>query len=118
MKPLEHYKGLLEKEEATLRGELMQIAVWNEETGMYEAIPEIPEPSVIGEDEAADRTEVWDERTSLVATLGARLIDVENALEKIEEKAFGICEMCNQPIEGERLDANCAARTCMTHINE
>lgn len=117
MKPLAHYQTLLATEESTIKDELFTIAVWNEETGMYEAIPSQPENAVTDFDETADRMEDFEERTARVATLGARLVDIENALEKIAEATFGFCETCKQPIEDERLDANAAARTCMTHMH-
>lgn len=117
MKPLAHYQTLLERESNTIKDELLNIAVWNEETGMYEAIPEQAENAVTDFDETADRMEEFEERSARVATLGARLVDIENALEKITEATFGACEICRQPIEDERLDANPAARTCMTHMN-
>jgi RNA polymerase-binding transcription factor DksA len=45
-------------------------------------------------------------------TLEKRLADVENALNKIDGGSYGICEVCGNKIEEDRLEANPAARTC------
>lgn len=41
------------------------------------------------------------------------LKDVENALEKIKKGTFGICEMCDDIIDVERLKAKPHARYCI-----
>lgn len=66
--------------------------------------------------EAADKLEELDERGEEVTGLSARLADVRQALEHIETGTYGVCEVCNQAIEEERLEANPAARTCMAHL--
>ena len=43
-----------------------------------------------------------------------RLIhDVQSALAKIEERAYGLCERCEEPIPRKRLDAVPWARLCV-----
>lgn len=48
------------------------------------------------------------------------LNEIELALDKIKVGAFGICEMCEEPIARERLDVKNFARFCITcrEINE
>lgn len=41
------------------------------------------------------------------------IIDIDNALEKIESHRFGICEVDHQPISKERLDAIPWTRYCI-----
>jgi len=72
-----------------------------------------PDPNV-----AADRVEEWDERRALVATLETRYNNVTRALKKIEEGAYGVCEISGEEIESDRLDANPSARTCKAHLEE
>ena len=43
---------------------------------------------------------------------------LQNALEKIKNGTFGNCEICNTPIEVDRLMVNAAARTCKTHLDD
>ncbi len=71
--------------------------------------------------EEADPTDVADNieelatNVSLVEELERRLHDVENALEKMEKGAYGICEVGGEKITIERLKANPSARTCIEH---
>ena len=48
------------------------------------------------------------------------LNEIELALDKIKNKTFGICEMCEDPIGGARLEVKNFARFCITcrEINE
>jgi RNA polymerase-binding transcription factor DksA len=48
--------------------------------------------------------------------LEGRRTDVKEALDKIEEGRFGICEECGEKIEEDRLEANPSARTCKAHM--
>jgi RNA polymerase-binding transcription factor DksA len=43
----------------------------------------------------------------------AELADVENALDKIEDGTYGICENCNEAIPRARLKALPFARLCI-----
>jgi len=42
------------------------------------------------------------------------LKDIDNALDKIANKAYGICEECDEKINEKRLEANPVARYCIT----
>ena len=69
------------------------------------------------DNDAADRFEDFEERTSMLNTLQARLTDIKDALAKIENGTYGKCEVCGKPIEKDRLLANPAARTNKEHMN-
>lgn len=43
------------------------------------------------------------------------LEEVDAALQRVAEGTFGICPVCRQPIDPERLDARPTARTCVHH---
>lgn len=113
----EHFKGKLEEEQALIVKELGEIAVegadglWSAKDPQMDVMSPAAEPN-----EAADKLEELDERGEEVTTLSARLADVRQALEHIETGTYGVCEVCNQAIEQERLEANPAARTCMAHM--
>lgn len=47
--------------------------------------------------------------------LELRLREVNNALERMENKTYGICEVCKKEIDIERLKANPAASTDIEH---
>ena len=113
-----HFKEKLLAEKATLESELGGIALFNTETNLWEATPDQDMMGEIDDNDAADRFEDFEERSSMVGTLQARLIDVNHALGKIEKgKGYGICEVSGETIETARLEANPAARTCKGHIN-
>ncbi len=65
----------------------------------------------------ADRFEDFEEKSSEMNALEARLKDVNDALKKIDDGAYGKCEVGGEDIEEARLGANPAARTCMEHLN-
>src|SRR5437588_11983734 len=65
----------------------------------------------------ADSSQVTAERgeaEALATSLKETLSEVENALAKFESGSYGGCESCGQPIAPARLEANPAARPCIT----
>lgn len=56
-----------------------------------------------------------DEIMSLATDLRAQLNDVQHALGKLDAGTYGRCEICDEPIADERLEAMPAARYCITH---
>ena len=113
-----HFKEKLLTEKKQLQEELGEIARFNTEIHAWEAMPDQNMMGEIDENDAADRFEDFEERSSMVETLGGRFTDVEIALKKIEEGNYGICEVSGQEIETDRLEANPAARTSKQHMNE
>lgn len=115
---LTKYKVRLEDELVKLNEDLGNIGIFNNETNQWEAIPspqEGPESDLV---DLADRIEDYEGRSEMVKTLSKRLSDVQNAISKIENGTYGICEISGQEIEEDRLEANPAARTCKAHIND
>jgi DnaK suppressor protein len=69
----------------------------------------------------ADRMTSHTDRDVAVQRLDheSRLIhDIEQALDKLETNAYGICEMCETPISSKRLDALPWARLCFACQSE
>ena len=64
------------------------------------------------EDEA-DEVQEYDNMLSLEHSLELKLKDVKNALDKIENGGYGVCEKCGKPIDQERLLACPEAKTCL-----
>lgn len=112
---MNQWQKILEDEKNTLLTELKTIAVENSESGDWVAKPD----NLVGEADpnvTADNTEEWNERRALVAQLETRYHNVKLALHKIENNTYGICEVCGEHIENDRLKANPAARTCKIHL--
>lgn len=113
------FKEILQAEQATIEKELQNIARFDPETGQWEATPDTDMMGEADDNDAADRFEDFEERTSMLNTLQARLNDIKDAIKKIDSKTFGMCENGNDhPIEKDRLEANPAARKCKAHMNE
>ncbi len=60
-------------------------------------------------EEATTRTGKSDELTRLMR-------DVDRALEKIDKGTYGLCEICKDSIEPDRLTANPLVRYCLDHL--
>jgi len=110
------YKNKLEQEKEKLTAELTNLGVRNEATGNWDADPTDMNPNDIDPNDVADRFEDYEQKSALIKPLEARLIQVEEALGRIETGTFGKCTVCNGPIEEERLSANPSATTCMKHL--
>ena len=70
-------------------------------------------------DNAATDTEASEEVDherfqAMILELNKRLKDIEGALERIKNGTYGLCVMCNQLIDTERLAAMPTATLCMT----
>lgn len=46
------------------------------------------------------------------------LQEVDAALERLDDDSFGLCAVCHEPIEADRLLANPLACTCLDHLTE
>ena len=64
-------------------------------------------------DDEADEVQEYDNKLSVEYSLELKLKDVNNALEKITEGNYGICEKCGKEISEERLQACPEAKTCL-----
>ena len=70
------------------------------------------------ENELADKAEEFHIDSIVLDELDARYRLVCHALEKASGGTYGTCEVCDAPIEHDRLEANAAARTCKTHLGQ
>lgn len=105
------YKTQLESDLQAVISELQIIAVENQETGDWEAVPVAEDLRSADENEEADAIEEWDTRRAIVSELETRYRNIRRALDKIATGTYGICEISGEAIEPERLAANPAART-------
>jgi RNA polymerase-binding transcription factor DksA len=80
---------------------------------------EEPEDQVASFDENfADSGQVAAEQgeaRTVAGQLREQLADVEAALGRLEAGTYGICELCNEPIGEDRLEAMPATRWCIEH---
>jgi len=112
-----HFEQKLEEEKALLRKELEKVGRRNPDNlADWEATPSDRDSSQADENTVADSIEDYEEHTAIVNTLEARYVDIRNALEKIKNSTYGLCEVCGGEIDLERLEANPSARTCLKHM--
>lgn len=52
---------------------------------------------------------------SILEQVEAELADVQRALQRLDDGTYGWCEACRSPIPDERLEAQPAARFCVSH---
>jgi RNA polymerase-binding transcription factor DksA len=113
------YKKTLEEEFKKLEKELLKLGVHSSKSPEEWNI-KVPEMDIMNadENEVADRNEELHVDSIILDELAVRYANVSLALKKIEENNYGFCEICNEAIEEDRLEANPAARTCKKHIEE
>jgi len=64
------------------------------------------------EEEASETLEL-EKRLALERKMSDTLAKIEHALEKYGAGTYGLCDLCGQPIEQERLEALPQARLCL-----
>jgi len=121
-KTISELKTALEKEQELLISELKTIATpdpnlkddwdvkhfeWSED--------QITSEEALESDESVNESDEDMKNKALSDHLELRLKDVNNALKRLEDGTYGICEVCKNPIPIERLKANPAASTDIEH---
>ncbi len=66
-------------------------------------------------DENAQEVTEYATRLPMEHSLEIRLRDINDALEKIKNSTYGLCEKCGEAMDIERLKASSSARTCTQH---
>ncbi len=111
---IEKMKVRLEEEKATLEHALSEHGRKSSTTGDWQGGSDTPIDEA-DESEVADKAEETTNNIALVEELEARYKDVLTALEKCVQGTYGVCEHSGEAIPAERLEANPAARTCISH---
>lgn len=116
---IQDFKERLEKERVILERELSSLGKQNP-NNPDDWEPAVPENETASSDrnDNADIIEAMHENNASMNELEARHGNVTSALKRIEAGTYGVCEISGEAIELERLNANPAARTCLTHIDE
>lgn len=108
-------RAMLEAELASLEEELASHGRPVPESGNWQGTTGGLTGEEADPNDAADQMEELATNVPLVAELEKRYKDVAQALQDMEHGVYGICEDCEEEIPVERLRANPAARTCVTH---
>lgn len=114
---VEHFKQKLEDEKRGLEEELAKVGRMNPDNPSdWEATPVERDVSQADENILADAISDFEDNNAIVNTLEARYKDIKSGLDKIKHGVYGLCQVCKQEIEVDRLEANPAARTCKEHM--
>lgn len=109
-----HYKDLLLKEQDRLieamqtMGQLSEIG-----GGHWETHTDPNENKELEPDALADKFEEETTNEGVLSTLEERLKEITDAMARIENGTYGVCQKCGKPIEAEKLEANPATTTCL-----
>ena len=116
---LQHFKEKLEEEKKLLLKELGILGIENPENKDWGALS-TPARGADRADSniAADYDEAFAEKSHILGELEIRFNNIKDALKKIEDDTYGICEVDGKPIEIDRLEANPSSRTCKKHMND
>ena len=109
---MEKYKLQLEAEKLLLEEELSGLGRKNENTGEWEAVSDDAGATESDESDMDDRSEDYEEKSSLINVLVKKLNTTIKALLKIEEGTYGVCDTCGGKLEDDRIEANPSALTC------
>jgi len=115
---LDELRASLEAERETLEEELASHGRVQNEAGDWEGTSEGFEGEEADPNDVADQIEEFSTNVSLVEELEDKHTDVMEALEKMDDGTYGLCEECDKHIEIARLHANPSARTCIEHAEE
>lgn len=115
---LENFRELLERERDEVEDELGAHGRVMDENGDWQGSSEEADGEEADPLDAANNIEDLVTNVPLVEKLEDRHIDIVDALEKIENGTFGLCEVSGEPIPLERLKANPAARTTVEYADE
>ncbi len=110
---MEKYRVELERMRASLQAELE--ALQHESANVYQQ-----DGYGVKNHPAEDASELFLRQRNLAVAndLQDELADVEQALERIEQGTYGVCQVCGEPINPERLEARPAATFCIRHQRE
>ena len=109
---IESFKEKLENQKAMLTKELGSFATKDKNLkNNWDA--KYPNRENGNMEEEADEVQEYDNLLSLEHNLELRLKNVDLALEKIKNNAYGVCEKCGKEIGEERLQACPEARVCL-----
>jgi RNA polymerase-binding transcription factor DksA len=112
----EHARQLIGSERTRLEG-LIRERETETGIGSESETDSISELSSLDQHQGDIGTETFEREKdfSLLEQLEAEISDLDAALRKIDEGTYGRCEICNQEIDPERLEAMPGTRTCREH---
>lgn len=115
---IKNLKDKLEKEKKLLESDLKSVGRINPENPAdWESTPANQDILKSDINELGDKFEEYEKNSAILEPLEIRYNEIKNALAKIDSgERYGVCDVCDKPIEFDRLEANPAATTCEAHM--
>ena len=113
------FKKRLEEELKLVEGELGSLGKRDvQNPDGWDATPGDIDQSATEGDELADREEQLEENKGEIDALEPQRENILKALENMVHGEYGLCDVCGEEIEEDRLEANPSARTCKAHMED
>ncbi len=113
------FKEKLEEEKTLLEKELSSVGKKSEHDSEDWIVTKSDmDTSKADPSEQADADEAFGENVAILHNLEVRYMNIKKALKRIEEGKYGLCLICQKEIEEEKLEANPATSTCISHVDE
>jgi RNA polymerase-binding transcription factor DksA len=116
MKDIQKYKEILQAQKIQLEADLSGLGRKNPDSNDWEATVTDLDVLPADENDVADMFEELEENKALINALEAQLREVNDAIAKFDTDKFGMCEVCGEKIEEDRMGANPSAKTCKEHM--
>lgn len=114
---MEHYKKKLIGEQTLVLRELASVGRINPENKEdWEPVAGERNIDPAEEEERAEEITDFEDRSAVEFALEKKLNEINVALARITESTYGLCRVCNNLIEEDRLEANYSADTCKAHM--
>lgn len=118
-KDLKHFEDKLLEEKERLLADLKTVGRINPDNpGDWEPIPGEQGNDPADKNDYADSISSYEENTAILKELETELKAVNEALERIKNETYGVCEVGKEIISKERLEAYPAAKTCKEHLGK
>lgn len=109
-------KTKLLEEKALLEKEIAPIGKKDPSSpGGYDATSGGLEVDSADDNEMGDKFEEIQDNNAVVTDLEKQLVEVKDALSRIDKGTYGTCEVGGEPLDSVRLEANPSSRTCIAH---
>lgn len=114
---LDYFKKILEKEKTKIENQLKRFAKKSNKGDDWQPNPSSEASNIQMAELGEVATAITQMETNLESekVLESSLKEVNDALERIENGNYGICEKTGEIIKEERLKANPTAKTCVNH---
>jgi len=110
------FKEKLENELVLVESELKEIGIKKSNGHVdWVATPTDMDADSADSGDVADEIESYEENTAVLKQLEIQYNEIKDALKRIEDGKYGICEIGGEEIPEERLEANASARNCVEH---